>query len=370
VRFEMQRCLILIFAWASLCSQFVDAYASPKRVDLAGNEDAYWLHTPSMQLPTDQAGSLVGVTGIPGANVMQIATDDFWNSNGSLGLGTLVNASTTGAADVYVGFGGPLDAAARWQGLKASCKNLENPPLGGCRANDYYYSGTISIADDVRRILRNTYTYNDSQYGGEDCSFYANNDPSNFYSFVEVVLFHEIGHMLGLHDYVGSEESTALMYYDLAHCKDQQLVQASKDRLFDLYGGSNTQVTLTSPEEGAVYQVGDNIQFDASALQLSSGSDVSSQIVWNSSIDGDFATGATVTTNFLRPGEHFITASVNGATKSLGPVQEEKFARGRGGIDHRRGPNWPIGRVTYQVCQESNCRPGQLPFYLDMERHG
>ncbi len=71
------------------------------------------------------------------------------------------------------------------------------------------------------------------------------------------------------------------------------------------------EIAISSPEDGASFQEGHLITFEAAASDLEDG-DLSSAIVWSSSSDDDTRTGATVTDS-LSPGTHTITASVTDA---------------------------------------------------------
>jgi hypothetical protein len=77
------------------------------------------------------------------------------------------------------------------------------------------------------------------------------------------------------------------------------------------------EVTITAPENGSEFALGDEVTFAASASDAEDG-DISANIVWNSSINGDFGTGATVITAALSPGSHTITASVTDSAGAPG----------------------------------------------------
>jgi hypothetical protein len=76
-------------------------------------------------------------------------------------------------------------------------------------------------------------------------------------------------------------------------------------------------VTITAPLDDSFFAVGDAITFAATATDAEDG-DISANIVWNSSIDGDFGTGATVITAALSPGTHVISASVTDSAGAPG----------------------------------------------------
>jgi len=81
-------------------------------------------------------------------------------------------------------------------------------------------------------------------------------------------------------------------------------------------------VTIMSPADGKFFPVGDMVVFTAEATDAEDG-DISGSIVWNSSIDGNFGTGASVTTAALSPGNHTITAS---AADSAGAPGSDSIA--------------------------------------------
>jgi subtilisin family serine protease len=89
------------------------------------------------------------------------------------------------------------------------------------------------------------------------------------------------------------------------------LVQAA-DAIAYLGGGSTNQpptVTITNPSDGAEFDLGEEISFAGYADDLEDG-DISIDLVWTSSIDGEIGTGASFSTELLSYGEHFITAEV------------------------------------------------------------
>jgi subtilisin family serine protease len=67
-------------------------------------------------------------------------------------------------------------------------------------------------------------------------------------------------------------------------------------------------VTITAPPDGSTFTQGDSVTFTGTAEDPEDG-DISSSIVWTSSINGQFGTGASVTTSSLSVGTHTITAA-------------------------------------------------------------
>ncbi len=67
-------------------------------------------------------------------------------------------------------------------------------------------------------------------------------------------------------------------------------------------------VSITTPSNGALYQLGDAVLFTGTATDSEDG-DLSAAIQWTSSLDGPLGTGASITSS-LTSGTHTITASV------------------------------------------------------------
>ena len=68
-------------------------------------------------------------------------------------------------------------------------------------------------------------------------------------------------------------------------------------------------LSVIRPADGAEFVAGNAVTFEAVASDPESG-DLSSQVVWQSSLDGSFGSGATVIASALSVGTHIITASV------------------------------------------------------------
>jgi len=73
--------------------------------------------------------------------------------------------------------------------------------------------------------------------------------------------------------------------------------------------GNDPVVTITGPVV-TTYDVGNSITFTGTAIDAGEDGDISANLNWNSSIDGDFGTGGSVMTSSLSVGVHTITASV------------------------------------------------------------
>jgi subtilisin len=68
-------------------------------------------------------------------------------------------------------------------------------------------------------------------------------------------------------------------------------------------------VAITQPPNNAIYDSGASITFTGTANDTEDGN-LASALVWTSSINGQFGSGSTVTTNSLSDGVHVITAAV------------------------------------------------------------
>ncbi len=83
-------------------------------------------------------------------------------------------------------------------------------------------------------------------------------------------------------------------------------------------GDTNTPptVTVTSPADGASFTSGTSINFVGSAMDTGDG-DMTSSMVWNSSLDGQIGTGGSFS-RVLSSGTHIITASVTDSGELTG----------------------------------------------------
>jgi len=70
-----------------------------------------------------------------------------------------------------------------------------------------------------------------------------------------------------------------------------------------------SDITLTSPVDGSFYTVGEAVMFTASAVDID-GSDISTELKWESDLNGDIGTGSSLESSALSAGIHYITASV------------------------------------------------------------
>lgn len=74
-------------------------------------------------------------------------------------------------------------------------------------------------------------------------------------------------------------------------------------------GGGNTapSVIIDQPADGSVFTEGESVTFAGTATDAEDG-DISSSLVWTSSLDGQIGSGASFTTSSLSAGEHDVTA--------------------------------------------------------------
>jgi hypothetical protein len=82
---------------------------------------------------------------------------------------------------------------------------------------------------------------------------------------------------------------------------------------------SPPEVLITAPENGAVYDEGDIIEFTATASDREDGLLAGANVAWSSDLDDAFGTGTTVSFGGLSDGSHNITATASdgeGASKA------------------------------------------------------
>ena len=89
-------------------------------------------------------------------------------------------------------------------------------------------------------------------------------------------------------------------------------------------------VTITLPEDGIRIDPGDNLDFIGNAQDAEDG-DLSSQIIWSSSIDGSLGTGNTLSAIVLSEETHTITASVSDAQNQTGQATIQVLVELEGG---------------------------------------
>ncbi len=73
--------------------------------------------------------------------------------------------------------------------------------------------------------------------------------------------------------------------------------------------GSPPSVTITAPSNGSSSTAGDSVSFAGSATDPEDGN-ISANLSWSSSLDGNIGSGASFSTSSLSQGSHTITASV------------------------------------------------------------
>ena len=148
--------------------------------------------------------------------------------------------------------------------------------------------------------------------------FFAGSSGCTGGAYIEDIASHELGHALGLQH---SSLTDATMYASYSSCS-QALRSLSAD---DIAGAQSLyadgagvvdtapNVTIASPLNGGVYSQSQAIAFSGSAIDVPDGN-ISSKLVWKSSINGKLGTGASFSKT-LSAGVHTITAT---ATDSMG----------------------------------------------------
>jgi len=182
---------------------------------------------------------------------------------------------------------------------------------GGMYGQTYWWSsgGTLVEADTVFytgtvRFFADTATCTGTSYA----------------IYLQDATAHELGHALGLGH---SSVSTATMNPSLGLCSTSGRTLDADDLagIERLYPGGTTPtntapvVTISAPASGSSALEGTSVSFAGSASDKEDGN-ITSGLVWTSSINGQIGTGASFTQS-LSAGSHTVTASVtdrNGAT--------------------------------------------------------
>jgi hypothetical protein len=131
--------------------------------------------------------------------------------------------------------------------------------------------------------------------------------------YVEDVVTHELGHVLGMSH---SSVSDATMYPSLSYCSMDMRTLAADDiaGIQSLYGAANTTantapgVSITSPSNGGSFLQDSTITFTGSATDSQDGN-IGSSMTWRSSLDGVIGSGTSFSRS-LSVGTHILTATV------------------------------------------------------------
>jgi hypothetical protein len=123
----------------------------------------------------------------------------------------------------------------------------------------------------------------------------------------ETVFLHENGHAAGLGH---SNDINAIMYpsYQKLNRILQPDDKAGISFLYPASNGASPTVSISSPENDPTFDSDTSIDFAGSASDDEDGN-LTSSIVWTSSIDGEIGSGGSFSTT-LTDGTHTITASV------------------------------------------------------------
>lgn len=147
-------------------------------------------------------------------------------------------------------------------------------------------------------------------------TFYTGSSGCSGGAFIEDVATHEFGHALGLQH---STVTDATMYPSYSYCSTDTRSLAADDiaGVEALYPPSSTAtntapaVAITAPGAGASFVEQTLITFGGTAADSQDG-DLSSRIVWTSSLDGQIGVGGGFTRS-LSVGTHVITATATDA---------------------------------------------------------
>ena len=98
--------------------------------------------------------------------------------------------------------------------------------------------------------------------------------------------------------------------------------QLDNVRLVDPGGNNPPTVSITSPANGSSFDQGTTVNFIATANDAEDG-EITTNITWTSSLDGEIGSGGSVSTSGLSVGSHTITAAV---TDSLGSSGDDMIS--------------------------------------------
>jgi len=177
---------------------------------------------------------------------------------------------------------------------------FRNASNGGAMATTYWWTGKNGIIDaDI--------IFWDGAY-----QFFAGTTGCSGGGYIEDIVTHEFGHVLGLDH---SAASDATMYAYISFCGQEMRSLAADDiaGVRALYGTSDStnsvpQVSITTPADNSTLSEGVNVTFTGTATDTQDGN-LTSQLRWSSNVVGEIGVGGTVAAT-LPAGSHVITATV------------------------------------------------------------
>lgn len=214
--------------------------------------------------------------------------------------GLNVWSTEAGSAFRYVYGGRVNDTSTGYDGRNVVI--FRNVSGGGALATTYaWWSGSTLVDSDV--IVWDA-----------DYTFFTGTSGCSGGAYLEDVLTHELGHALGLNH---SGDASATMYPSYSYCSTEMRSLAADDiaAAQSLYGRTTSAPTNTAPAlsiyspTGGSFLSTTDISFSASATDSQDG-DLTSQIVWTSSLLSlPLGVGGSITA-ILPVGANLVTASV------------------------------------------------------------
>ncbi len=122
-----------------------------------------------------------------------------------------------------------------------------------------------------------------------------------------------------------------LIYGTNMHIKENSIMTVNLNRLIKtiiilcfipFFTGCKPAVTITSPDDGSVFEQGESITFSGSARDIEDGELSGDSLLWSSDQDGKIGTGEILTTDSLGTGKHTITLT---ATDSEGEWETDEI---------------------------------------------
>lgn len=134
--------------------------------------------------------------------------------------------------------------------------------------------------------------------------------------------------------------------------------------------GANAGISITTPQDGTLYNVGDTITFAGYAVDLEDGALSGSSVVWTSNVDGEFGFGDILETDGLSANTHVITFTATDSDNNIVDTTvtieiSPTFERIIGLSDY--GDGYAVSRTSdggYIIGGRGADLGGHLSFYL------